>query len=706
MRLAGLYTDVRLESHVRPFRGPRKRTELLYFFPPLQLLLPRESAKVLLWIHVPYFRLKKLSWATPPKLTRKNYRNMTTMSLSELVSLLEKASYAYHNGLEETMTDAAYDTALEELRARSPKHPFLTKVGAAVAAGDEVVLPIVLPSLNKVKDSAALSKWVTKCCTKQSAPPSYHISAKLDGCSALWLPATKKLYTRGDGLKGRDISAFVPHFQGFTTKADSKIRAVRGELIMRTDSKAIPAGKLARNIVAGALNRKAVDPTLFAEIRFVAYELLDQETPVSPEESYRILRTAGYEVARATTLKALTDATLSELFTTAESKSPYQMDGIVLAPNIPRTTAPPTDGSNPTDRAAWKTRLTANTARTTVRAVEWNISHTGVLIPRVLFDTVTLAGANIGAATGLHGRWIHDNGVGPGAEIEVRRAGDVIPQIIAVHTKVSPAMPATYVWATEGTATEGTATEEAGAIHIKPAGDEVATESACIKLTHSLGVLGAENVGPGIVAKLYAAGFTTIGKLYAASPATLGSGTAGKQAERTWAGLRASQKSWNTATLLCASGALPRGVSHAKVAPLLTLNPNPATWSSAALQAARPAGLSDKTIEAIVASIPAYLTWLAETGFAPPTPPPVEAPAVPKPAPADRMVVVMTGFRDKALETALTEAGHLVNPAVTKQTTHVLYPDGPEPASTKLDKAKSLGIPILPKSQLKFSSMA
>ncbi len=613
---------------------------------------------------------------------------MTTMPLSELVSMLEKAAYAYHNGLEETMTDAAYDTALEELRTRSPKHPFLTKVGAPLSTGDEVALPIVLPSLNKVKDSAALSKWASK----QSAPPSYHISAKLDGCSALWLPASKKLFTRGDGLKGRDISAFVPHFQGFSAKADSKIRAVRGELIMRTDSKAIPAGKLARNIVAGALNRKAVDPALFAEIRFVAYELLEQETPVSPEESYKILRVAGYEVARATTLKTLTDAALSELFTTAESKSPYQMDGIVLAPNVPRTTAPPTDGSNPTDRAAWKTRLTAATARTTVRAVEWNISHTGVLIPRVLFDTVVLAGANISAATGLHGRWIYDNGVGPGAEIEVRRAGDVIPQIIAVHTKVAPAMPAAFVWATEGSATE-----EPGAIHIKPAGDEVATESACIKLTHSLSVLGAENVGPGIVAKLYAAGLTTIGKLYAASPAGLGGG---KQAERTWAGLRASQASWNTATLLCASGALPRGVSNLKIAPLLALNPNPATWSAAALQAARPAGLSSTTIEAIVASIPAYLAWLAETGFASPA-------AVPKPAAEakHRMVVVMTGFRDKALETALTEAGHTVAPAVTKQTTHVLYPDGPEPASTKLDKAKSLGIPILPKSQLKFSSM-
>jgi hypothetical protein len=276
---------------------------------------------------------------------------------------------------------------------------------------------------------------------------------------------------------------------------------------MRTDSTAIPSGKLARNIVAGALNRKEADPTLFGEIRFVAYELLE---PVAPEEAYKRLRIAGFETARAAIIPTaeLNAAKLSQTFSVAESKSPYQMDGIVVAPNM--VCAPPEVRKgvavNPVDRVAWKTRLTAATARTTVRAVDWNISHQGFLIPRVLFDTVTLAGANIGAATGLHGRWIYANGVGPGAVIEVRRAGDVIPQIIAVHSKVTPAMPAQYAWA------KG-ATGEEDCIHITPVGDESATASACIQLTHALGELGAENVGPGIVAKLYAAGFTDLKRI-------------------------------------------------------------------------------------------------------------------------------------------------------------------------------------------------
>jgi NAD-dependent DNA ligase len=59
------------------------------------------------------------------------------------------------------------------------------------------------------------------------------------------------------------------------------------------------------------------------------------------------------------------------------------------------------------------------------------------------------------------------------------------------------------------------------------------------------------------------------------------------------------------------------------------------------------------------------------------------------------MVVVMTGFRDKALVTQLEAAGHIVADAVSKKTTHVIYPDGPEPSSTKLTKAKELGVIVL-----------
>ena len=614
--------------------------------------------------------------------------------MNALVKRLEAASYAYHNGQTLLMTDAEFDVGLEALRALDPNHPFLNKVGAPLATGDEVTLPIPLPSLNKVKDQLTLTKWATKC-----NGPTYHVSCKLDGCSALWNPNTKKLYTRGDGVKGRDISAFVPYFQGLLDSSSTDIW-VRGELIMRTDSAAIPTGKLARNIVAGALNRKEVDSALFKEIRFVAYSL---ESPqMSPEEGYRFLRTAGFETARAAVIPAadLTATKLSQIFTTAETKSPYQLDGIVIAPNMarPATYTPELRGGaavNPGDRVAWKTRLTAETARTTVREVEWNVSYQGFLIPRVLFDTVTLAGANISAATGLHGRWIFENGVGPGAEIEVRRAGDVIPQIIAVHTKVTPAMPAEFAWASKSGVTTAPAAEE---IHIKPAGNQEEA-TGCIRLIHALGELGVENVGPGLVAKLYAAGLTTLKQIYTATVKDLAKvdGIKEKGAERLWQGLRAKQQSWTELNFLVASATMPRGVSHSKLAPLLALNPNPASWTAAALKAKRPTGLSESTIDAIVEAIPAYLAWKAATGLNPS----VQG----APAPSNHLLVgpqstiVFTGVRDKAFEEQLLAKGHIIADTVTKKTTHVVYAGST--ISTKIIKAQELGVTLLTLSEAK-----
>ena len=636
--------------------------------------------------------------------------------VADLVTKLEAAAYAYHNGLAETMTDAEYDAAIERLETLAPDHPFLKRVGAALPASlaaEEVALPVPLPSLNKAKPGT-LAKWLSR-----HPAAAYQISTKLDGCSALWLPETRQFFTRGDGLRGRNISAFAPYIQGLplppsssasasASAASSSVRAVRGEIIMRTDSPAIPAGKLARNIVAGALNRKEPDPTLFAQLRFVAYELLHPANE-TPTQGYRLMRTAGYEVARSTTIAAgdMTEAKLSDVFGKAEASSPYQLDGIVVAPDLARhgphslsAAATATAASiksekseNPEDRVAWKTRPAGlqATQRTKVLEVEWNVSHGGHLIPRVLFEPVALAGATIGAATGLHGRWIHDNKVGPGAIVEIRRAGDTIPQIIAVHSPApsGPSMPPSYQWLGD----------PESAVHIGPVAGNVAleAESEKIKLTHALGELGAENVGPGIVAKLYDAGFTTVGAVYAGSPAEFEErldGVKEKSAQRIYEGLRAAQSGWTTLTFLTASSTMPRGVGKTKLAPLLAMEPDVTAWTTATLSP-RPAGLSDKTIDAIIASVPAFLAWFAETGFHAPAPPPSNSASAAASKPVDAMTVVFTGARDKALEAELAAKGHTVAASVTKKTTHVVYPDSAEPTSSKIDAAKAAGIPIL-----------
>jgi DNA ligase (NAD+) len=604
--------------------------------------------------------------------------------VASIVARLDEARKAYHNGLEPTMTDEQYDALVDRLEELDPTNPFLTKVGAPIETGDEVALPIPLPSLNKAKPGT-LAKWVSK-----NPAASYMVSAKLDGCSALWLPETRKLYTRGDGVKGRDISAFVPYFKGFASASAggggsvTAVQAVRGELIIRTDSAVVPAGKLARNIVAGILNRDKVDPALFGEVHFVAYELVEPAT-LAPKEANTILKAAGYDTARATMVKAadLTEAHLSAVFDAAEKASPYQMDGIVVAPDLPRAKRP-SGLENPPDRVAWKTRGQAQSRRTTVREVEWNVSHTGYLIPRVLFDEVTVGGANIHAATGLHGRWIFENGIGPGAEIEIRRAGDTIPQIVTVHSPApdGPAMPAAYEWIAEG------------GVHIRPAADANTSDLETVKLTHALGELGAEHVGPGVVAKLYGAGFKTVGQVYSASTQDFVArlkGVKAAAASKIYDGLRASQSKWTELDFMVASSTMPRTVGRTKLTFLLTKG-QPETWDS--LIGKKIDCISQESLIQIVAAVPAYMTWRHENlSWVSGVPLLPQAPAAPE---GGGLTVVMTGERDQAFIATLVGKGHTVASSVTKKTTAVVYPDSEaEPTSSKVTKAKELGIPVL-----------
>jgi len=596
-------------------------------------------------------------------------------SVASIVKRLEEANYAYRHGLDEIMTDDEYDALRDTLEELDPEHPFLTKIGAPIETGDEVTLPIPLPSLNKAKPGT-LAKWLSK-----NPAASFMVSAKLDGCSALWIPETRKLYTRGDGVKGRDISQFAPYFKGFPVTATATTVAIRGELIMRTDSHAVPEGKLARNIVAGILNRQEVDPKLFGEVYFVAYELVEPAT-LSPKQSNTALKAAGFETARATLVKAaeMTEAHLSAIFDAAVKASQYQLDGIVVAPEVARAKAH--NGlTNPIDRIAWKTRGELEKKQTTVREVEWNVSHTGYLIPRILYDPVVVGGATNTAVTGIHARWIYDNGIGPGAIIEITRAGSTIPKVAAVLSSVAPSMPPRYQWVSA--ATEG-GPPPAGVVHITPVGAN-GGELDQSKIVHALAELRVEHVGAGMVTKLFESGFTTLRALYDAKPEDFLKvpGVKATMASKLFEGLRAGQPSWTELDLMVASSTMPRTVGRTKLAAMLERGPI-SEWASFGPIP----GISPDTIQQIITALPDYTKWRHDN-----------FPAVPvKVAAAVGTAgsVVMTGERDAELIATLLAKGFDVGASVTKKTLALIYPDGEaEPTSGKATKAASLGIPIL-----------
>ena len=136
--------------------------------------------------------------------------------------------------------------------------------------------------MDKIKpDTNSLQKW------KQKYSGPYVLSAKLDGISALYSTENNqlKLYTRGNGTIGQDISHLIPYL--LLPKIDNI--TIRGELIMKKTTfveKYSNTFANARNMVAGLVNQKKIDVEKMKDVDFVAYEVITPELKPSEQMSY------------------------------------------------------------------------------------------------------------------------------------------------------------------------------------------------------------------------------------------------------------------------------------------------------------------------------------------------------------------------------------------------------------------------------------
>ena len=599
-------------------------------------------------------------------------------AIDSLVERIQHAKDAYYRG-EPTMTDDEYDALYRELKKRDPSNPILSMVAAPVGAGEAVPLPIPMPSLEEVQPEA-LARWLSN-----NNAPTYHISEKLDGISCLWMP-NGKLYTHGSALKGRDITAFVPLIKSLVpSKAP-----VRGELIIKKNSSYVPEGKLARNIVAGIFSRKgSFDERIFKDVEFVAFDLLVSEK-ITPTEAFRQLQRMGFKTAGSVLMNGseMTDELLRGYLSNITSD--YQLDGIVMVPNIPRCNLDievrNNEAVSPKDKASWKTKLTVESKQTIVTDVIWQVSATGRIKPVVHFVPVTLSGATISQATGIHETYIRTSGIGKGAVIIVTRSKDVIPRILEVVEHVTPAKP-DIPYKMKGV--EAVALDETD-------------EQNIARLRKSLDNLNAKDVGPATVANLYQAGFETIRNIYQATASDFAGVLAGvkdKMADKIYNGLRNGKETWNELAFMVASNVFPELVGKSKLGSILTIFPDPTKWDEDAILANRPSGVSPDVIHRIMRAMPDYLKWYNDN---------IDGVLVPKgererltaareaepAAAADtgnerKLTLVLTGFTDPILSLRYN-----VKDNFTKEADYVVY-RGTLKESTKSKKAREYNIPII-----------
>jgi len=570
---------------------------------------------------------------------------------SQIVQLLREASDAYYNGGTLKMDDDTYDSLVERLKQLDPENEFFNEIGAPTEGA--VKLPHPMPSLDKIKPGQdTLKRFLVNS--------DFVISEKLDGLSALW---NGKLYLRGDGIMGQDIS-HLHSIQGLKRVSEP----VRGEIILPR-SEDIP---LRRSWVNGQVHQKTPLVENLQKIHFVAYEVM--KTRMTRTQQFEWLKSKGFEVPWYVSTNAITEAELCDKLVERRNVSIYDTDGLVVGlDKAPVSESTTTKAKNPKDCVAFKMPLADQSAETIVKNVLWAPSAQGYMIPRIQFEPVIIGAATIEYCTGHNARTILQNKIGPGARIIIRRSGDVIPKLDGVLTATEASFPPEGTWEWDG-------------VNIKAVG--ISTEMVSAKLHYFLKTLEIPGAGPATATALVEAGIVGPATLWAASTETLSKILGPKTGATLYANLR--NLKLTELALMHASSTLPRGVGTIKLTNLFAVEPDPRKWHSMT----PPEGWTTESFQNFLTMLPIYVEW--RKGI--PYPYPILASATVDKNPA-KVVVCITGFRNKAFEERASAKGYPITSTFTSKVGLLLVPDGDVKESEKVKTAKEKGIKIISRSE-------
>jgi len=594
---------------------------------------------------------------------------------NQLTALLRETNKAYRNE-QPIITDNQYDIIQDYIESKYPTNTAVKEIGAQVER-NKATLPYSMGSMDKIKpDTNALANWMAK----YKGP--YVLSCKLDGVSALYTTedTEPKLYTRGDGRIGQDVSHLIP----FLRLPKTRGIVIRGEFIIPKavfDSKYNDKFANPRNMVSGIINHKTINEAI-NDVHFVAYELIKPHK--KPSEQMQILTTLDVEVVLCRTVTKLTNEMLSETLVDWRKNYSYEIDGVIVVNDAVYERK----FGNPDHAFAFKMVLSDQVAEAKVVDVLWAPSKDGYLKPRVQIEPINLGGVRIEFATGFNGAFINDNNIGIGAVVELIRSGDVIPYIRKVTMPASngkmPNVP--YKW---------------NDTHVDIMLEDIESNETVKEkvLTGFFRGIGVEGLSSGNIARIIEAGYDNV-------PAILRmdvddflkvDGFKQKMATKLHDGIAEKVEAASLITIMSASNMLGRGFSEKKLE--LIMESYPTVLLSKESNAQKVAkisqikGMANKSAEAFVERIPDFIQFIKDAGL-------VKKLAIEKKKVVDEShplynkSIVMTGFRDAELQGLLKEVGAKLGSSVSKNTFILLVKDLGEDTG-KAAEARKLGVKIM-----------
>ena len=384
------------------------------------------------------------------------------------ISLAEKRikelseSLKYHNRkyyIEDSpeISDFEYDDMLRELenlesefpQFKAEDSPTQMVGGAASKLFSEVVHAVKMESLQDVFNFDELRTFLSKIDLSKT---ELSVEPKIDGLSVS-LEYRDGLFfrgsTRGDGVTGEDVTANLLQIKSIpkAIKFMGELE-VRGEVYMPRDSffrlrerqenLGEAPSKNPRNAAAGSLRQKNPKITKERELDIFVFNvqrITDKEFS-SHIETLDFLKDLGFNTL-PTYLKCNTvDGVIDEITRIGDSRGnlSYDIDGaVVKADNLSYRETMGSTSKFPKWAVAFK--YPPEEKETVLKEIEINVGRTGALTPTAVFDPIQLAGTTVSRATLHNEDFITSKGIGIGDTIIVRKAGDIIPEVLAVSKK-------------------------------------------------------------------------------------------------------------------------------------------------------------------------------------------------------------------------------------------------------------------------------
>ena len=395
--------------------------------------------------------------------------------LEELRTSITHHNERYHTLDDPEISDADYDALVRELRELEDAHPELAdaasptnQVGAAASASfDAVVHAVPMMSLDNAMNADELQAWAERVVKGlDGASPTFVCELKFDGLAmsiryehGVFVQAA----TRGDGKVGEDVTANVatiadvPHELTGTTAVPSIVE-VRGEVYMSTsafdrlNARAVEAGEKQfvnpRNSAAGSLRQKDAAKTAERDLSFWSYqvgqlEFDDGETDVtfsSHRQELDFVASLGFPVnEHVASFDSIADVAAHCLhWQEHRHELDYEIDGVVIK----------VDDLDQRDRLGFTSRaprwaiaykFPPEERTTKLLDIQVSVGRTGRATPFAVLEPVFVGGSTVAMAT-LHNReQVGVKDVRPGDTVTVRKAGDVIPEVVGPVLSLRPA---------------------------------------------------------------------------------------------------------------------------------------------------------------------------------------------------------------------------------------------------------------------------